>query len=237
MKKSSFLIILIVLTTSIFSQKINDADAELRVIQPFHGINVEDAFDVFISQSKDEVVAVSASEKEKTHIITEVKDGVLHVRMDAKGVSILWGNKKRRVYISFKELDRIIIKGACNVFVAGNLQLTELSIQLSGASDFKASQGVIDIKKLGVSISGASDMLLSGKVNTLYIDATGASKFRGFDLLTDVCDIKGSGASDIKITVSKELHADVSGATAVKYKGECTLRNVKTTGSSNFSKG
>jgi hypothetical protein len=80
-------------------------------------------------------------------------------------------------------------------------------------------------------------MIVNGKATQLYIDASGASKFKGFDMITETCDIKGSGASDIKITVNRELSAHVSGATDVRYKGEGVIKEIKSSGSSSISKG
>ena len=46
-----------------------------------------------------------------------------------------------------------------------------------------------------------------------------------------------SGASDIKITVNKELSAHASGASDVRYKGNGVIRDLKSSGSSSVSKG
>jgi hypothetical protein len=122
--------------------------------------------------------------------------------------------------------------------IAGALKLNELSIQLSGASDLRGDlKAKLEINKLGIDISGASDMIVAGKVGSLYIEASGASKFKGFDLTADMCDVRASGASDIKITVNKELTANVSGATDLKYKGEGVVKEIRSSGSSTISKG
>jgi hypothetical protein len=68
------------------------------------------------------------------------------------------------------------------------------------------------------------------------VEASGASDFKGFDLITEMCNVKASGASDIKITVNKELSAQASGASDVRYKGERIIRDLKTSRSSSVSK-
>jgi hypothetical protein len=52
-----------------------------------------------------------------------------------------------------------------------------------------------------------------------------------------MCDVRASGASDIRITVNKELTANVSGATDVKYKGDGVVKDIRSSGSSSISKG
>ena len=214
--------------------QINDPNAQIRQASGYHGIQVSNAFNVYLSQSNEEAVAVSAaSVKDRDMITVEVKDGILHI-----GLSNAWkwnnGNKKFRAYISFKQLDKLDISGACDVFINGVLKADELRVQQSGASDLK---GKMEVTKLYVDLSGASDMSITGSATRLYVEASGASDFKGFDLVAESCEAKASGASDIRITVNKELSAEASGASDVKYRGTCTIREVKSSGSGSVSKG
>jgi len=59
---------------------------------------------------------------------------------------------------------------------------------------------------------------------------------KGYDLTVQNCAVHASGASDIRITVHKELTADVSGASTIFYKGEAVVRDVRTSGSSAVKK-
>jgi Putative auto-transporter adhesin, head GIN domain len=228
------LLLVIALHSTGFTQKtISDPNAEVREAKNFHAIELSSAFDVYLTQSNEESVAVSASEaKYQENIKVEVKGGVLIVRYDNKGK---WntGNKKLKAYISFKQLDRLNVSGACDVYVVENWKADNLKIDLSGASNLK---GKLEAAKLMVDQSGASDMTVSGTVGQLNIEASGASDFKGFDLSVDYCNAKASGASDIKITVNKELSAEASGASDVKYKGSGLMRDVKTSGSSSISR-
>ena len=94
----------------------------------------------------------------------------------------------------------------------------------------------MEIGKLKVDLSGASDVTITGSATQLSIEASGASDFKGYDLVTDICDARASGASDIKITVNKELSAQASGASDVKYKGNGVIRDLKSSGSSSVRK-
>lgn len=222
-----------IISLSLNAQSINDANAEVRNAINFHGIAVSSAFDVYLSQGKEEAVAVSAADKSDRDMIkVEVKDGILHIGLD-KGWKWNSGNKKLKAYISFRQIDRLTVSGACDVFISGILKADELTINQSGASDVK---GKLDVKKLTVDISGASDILVSGVATQLNVEASGASDFKGFDLVTDYCDVRASGASGIRITVNKELSAHASGASDIKYKGEGLIRDLKTGGASSVSR-
>jgi len=235
MKRIAMLLTGIIVGAILYAQQVNDPNAEVREAKNFHGINLSSAFDVYLSQSNEEAVAVSASEvKNRERIKVEVKDGILYIGFESKGMSWSSGNKKLKAYISFKQIDKLSISGACDVFINGTLKADDLAINQSGASDLK---GKIDAKKLSVDLSGASDMTMSGNANQLDVEASGPSNLKGYDLVTDVCDVRASGASDIKITVNKELSAHASGASDVRYKGNGVIRDIKSSGSSSISKG
>ncbi len=228
----------VLLLTALYSSTlaqvtINDKNAERREAKNFQAIEVSHAFNVYLTQSNEESVAVSASDaKSRENIIVEVKGGVLIIRYDNNSK---WnsGNKKLKAYISFKQLNKLKISGACDVYVVEDWKAVNLKLDLSGASNM---MGNLEVQKLMVDLSGASDLSLTGTVGQLNIDASGASDFNGFDLAVDYCDVNVSGASDVKITVNKELSAKASGASDVKYKGKGMIRDIKTSGSSSISR-
>jgi hypothetical protein len=226
MKRTFFLLITILLVSGVHAQTINDPNAEARTAKDFHSINISNAFDVYLSQGNEEALAVSSSDKDFVKMIsTEVRNGVLFIAVEKNK----WykGNKKLKAYISFKKLEKINISGACDVFITKKLKADDLKIDLSGASDMK---GEVEAKTLDIDISGASDMTLTGKATQLKVDASGASNFKGEGFAVDYCNADASGASDIKITVNKELSANVSGASDLRYKGEGLIRDIRTSG-------
>jgi hypothetical protein len=89
---------------------------------------------------------------------------------------------------------------------------------------------------LKVKTSGGSDVNISGSAKNLTIDASGGSDLRGYELIADICDIEASGGSDVYITVSKELSAKASGGSDVRYKGNGSVKEIRSSGSSGIKK-
>lgn len=235
MKKIVVLLSGLFLTSLAFAQQISDPNAQVRDVKEFHAIHIGDAFDVYLTQGNEEKVVVSAKEqRDVAEIIVEVKNGILYVNYDHHAK---WrrGNKKLKAYISFKEINELEISGACDVDIAGSLTTHgNLRVELSGASDLS---GTIDVSgTLSFELNGASDAKLTGRASEMKIDASGASRFRGFDFAVDYCNAKASGASDIRLTVNKELSANASGASELNYKGDGVIRDIKTTGASKISR-
>ena len=238
MKKVQVMLVAMLVSAVLFAQKtINDPNAESRNLSGFHAIKVSNAFTVYISQGNEDAVAISATKPEyKEKIITKVENGVLIIKFDDD--KKFWKNwngdkQKLKAYISIKKIDRLSVSGACDVFIEDGLSAEELSIHLSGASDLK---GKVEAKKLTCDISGASDMTISGNAAEVNVEASGASDFKGFDLVSNYCNAKASGASSVSITVNKELSANASGASDVRFKGEGLIRDIKTSGASNVSR-
>lgn len=233
--KKIVLFLLMALPMALMAQKqvINDENAEPREIGHFSAIRVSNAIDVYLSQSDEEALAVSAITPEfRKRIKTVVEDGVLKISYDDDGK--WWkGNKKLKVYVAFKNINKLTATGASDVAISGTLKAADLYISMGGASDLK---GTIEAETLDITLSGASDASVNGKVNVLRIDANGASDFKGFELYADKCEADASGASDIRVTINKELNVRASGASSVHYKGEGVIRDMKSSGASSVRK-
>ena len=235
MRKILFILWLGLLGLSSRAQQtiVHDANAELRPVKGFHGVEVSNAIDLYLSKGDEETVAVSAKDiKWRDRIVTEVVNGILRIRLEGKGWTV--GNNKLKAYVSFTTLDQIKASGASDVYVDGVITGDQLSLDLSGASDFK---GAVKVGSLQLDQSGASDAHITGIVSgKTTIRSSGASDVKGYDLVTDDCDVHASGASDVRITVNKGLSADLSGASSVYYRGEGVIRESHSSGASNVKK-
>lgn len=223
-----------VLATEAQKTLVNDANAEVRTLNgSFNAIKISDGIDLYLSQFHNESVAVSASsDKFRQNIKTIIENNTLRIYYEGdKNWSM--GNKKLKAYVSFKNLVKLQASGASDVQVSGTINVPSLSMDLSGASDFK---GDVKLSNLTLELSGASDVKISGAATVVSIQSSGASDVKGYDLVTDVCTAKASGASDINITVNKELNAHASGASDIYYKGEAVIKDMHTSGASSVSK-
>ena len=92
------------------------------------------------------------------------------------------------------------------------------------------------VTSLIMDLSGASDVTISGSASVVVIESSGASDVKGYDLVTDMCTAKASGASDVNITVNKELNARASGSSDIYYKGSAVIKDMQSSGASNISR-
>ena len=237
MKKIFFVFACIISLINVSAQKtvINDANAQARTVGSFHGIEVSNSIDLYINQSNEEAVAVSATDnKYRDRIKTEVVNGMLKIFLEKEnGFSWASGNHKMKAYVSFKMIDKLSASGSSDVYVDGSISGDNLSIHLSGSSDFKGS---VKVGELSMDQSGSSDAEINGHANNLSVHLSGASDIKGFNLVVDNCTAHASGSSDLNITVNKELNVQASGSSDVYYKGSGVIKDVHSSGSSSVSK-
>lgn len=235
MKKYLVSIVTLLLFNGANAQKtvVNDANAEVRsVTGSFNKITVSGGIDLFLSQYDKESVAVSASSDEyRQNIKTVVENNTLKIYYDGKKWNT--GNKKLKAYVSFTMLEKLNASGACSVQVEGTIQVASLMLGMNGASDFK---GAVKVNNLAIELSGASDVKITGTASIVSIQSSGASDVKGYELITDVCTAKASGASDINITVNKEISAHASGASDIYYKGDAVIKDMHSSGASSVAK-
>lgn len=236
MKKIIILFLFSGLSIMAFAQKqfVVDPNAEIRTVnESYHAIVVSGGIDLYLSQSDREELAISASEDRfKSGIKTEVTNKVLKIYYDGDKN---WNNRNRnlKAYVSFRELEKLEASGASDIIIAGEVKVPSLLIKLSGASDLK---GGVQVNSLTINLSGASDVRISGAANEATIDCSGASDVKGFDMVIEKCTAKATGASDINITVNKELNANASGASDIFYKGTAVIISQQSSGASSISR-
>ncbi len=206
------------IATTYAQEVVFDENAEIRTTGDFTGIDLSGSLSLYLSQGDENAIAISAGEeKYNSKIKTEVKNGILKISVDGgfwNGMG--WTNKKLKAYVSIKKLQSLDVSGASLVSISGILSADDLKIDISGASEIK---GALNVNNLNIDISGASVARLTGKVNNALVDASGACKLGTTDLEIGQCKADASGASAIRLTVTKEFNASASGGAHIYYKG------------------
>jgi len=100
-----------------------------------------------------------------------------------------------------------------------------------------AGKAVISVPQLDeISISGASSVDITGNVPTLKAEITGASKLDAEELIVSDLHLNVSGASKAEVNVTKQLWAQASGASKIRYKGNPEVQQSLCIGASSIKK-
>jgi len=229
MKKIAFLLFASLAAVVAFAQDrvINDANAEARTVGAFHGIRISQGIELIMKQGSTEAVAVSAASKEyRDNIKTEVVNGVLKIYFDTQWYKNWNSNgKKLKAYVSFKQIDMLHGSSGSSTTVDGSMSATSMKIELSSGADFK---GAVDATSLTIDGGSGATAHVSGKVQTVSMEASSGAGIYGYELVSDKCDADASSGGMIQVSVNKELSAEASSGGDIHYKGNGVITRVST---------
>lgn len=209
------------------STTISDANARKRDVGSFRGVKVSQGIELLLQQGTEDAVAVSASKAEfQDRIRTEVEGGTLRIYIDDRNGSSNWRRGvKFRAYVSIRQLEKLIASSGASAKTGNVIQVDKLELDAS-------SGATIDGEFKGGSIrsdnSSGSVTTVRGAVESIYIESSSGSIFKGFDLSAVVAEADASSGGAISITVTKELNAEASSGGDIKYKGGAVIRKLRT---------
>ncbi len=232
MKLKLFLIwgLIVALAFPAFSQN-SDTKFEIltenRQLSSFDDIQVTGRFRIVIYESGSQQVSVTAPDKLLETVGTTVENGVLKISMDAaKEKSVLDNLKAYNDYllrkpieikIGVSDLKNISARGASRIESQGVLNLSNLTIELSGAS--KADLNCNISNNLTASLAEAVKLDIQGTAASVTVKGNGASAYNGQNLIAKDVKVELNGASRAEVHASESIDANLNGATKVVCTG------------------
>ncbi len=238
MKKLVFFISALFVSFVLTAQKpINDANAVKRDVKDFHAIKVSHGIEVLLSEGNEEAVAVSANDtKVRDKIVTEVVNGELRIYVEHDFWNE-WRNlskRKLRAYVSFVKLDGVRASSGSTVKVEGTIKASKLNVETSSGASI---EGKVEVGEMSVDQSSGSSIWIAGTVSgKLIADGSSGSKFHGYGLTVENCEVDLSSGAGVQVTVNKELTVEASSGGYIKYKGNGLIRNVRTSSGGSVSR-
>ncbi len=202
---------------------------ENREVGSFKVVNLHTTGTVYVSQGDRESLVVEAGEKILKYINTEVKNGILELKIN-KSLCI----KKLKYYITMKEIKGFKILGSGNIYGKTSIKTEDFFLKISGSGDMKFEN--VETFKTGILIRGSGDVKMNGKSEKCSIEISGSGSIHTPDFIVDYLDVLINGSGDTRITVRKELEATINGSGDVFYQGEPENVNIHINGSGDVSK-
>jgi hypothetical protein len=226
--KQLFISLITLLSLSSFAQDavVNDNNAQQRTLSsPFTAITVSDGVDLYLTQSDEESMAVSASdEKYMENFKTEVVNGTLKIYYDHNGFN--WVNtdkRKLKAYVSFKTLEKLSASSGASVMMKSTLTSDRLECKFTSGARF---EGKVNITELEVSQNSGSSVDISGATEKLDVGVNSGAMFKGYELTVDYCEAKASSGGGVRVHVKKELSAKANSGGGIRYKGDGVIKDL-----------
>jgi hypothetical protein len=202
---------------------------ETRTVESFSGIDADSGFNVYLYQDGKSEVVVESDSTLIQHIETNVKNGVLKIRLKKNVVR----TKTLNVHVHFDKLNMIKASGGGDIIGKTILKQNKLVINSSGGSDVSIE---VYANEIEANMSGGVDLDISGTTNSFNINASGGSDVNAFDLKSANAKVNASGGCDVEIFATQKIDIDASGASDVVFSGNPKLVNINKSGASDVKR-
>lgn len=210
----------------------NDDDdkqiAEMRHLEPFHGVEVSGNIEIELVQDSIQSVQVRCHPDVLGHVRTEVENGILKIY--TKKIHL---NRNIKVNVTGSTLQQLTAHGAAEINSYGKISSDRMHIELSGVS--KADLDVAVSQDLVVEMNGATNADIEGHAYNLSCDLSGASKLDAENLQVRNADISGTGVCEIEADVKDSLEVEMSGASHFKTNNRPIYLQQKVMGGSSVT--
>ena len=152
---------------------------------------------LYITQSSFPSVTIEGQENLMPFLITEVTNGVLSLTFN----QCVESGQPFDVFVNVTNLETVTHSGIGSIIFQNDIVTNKLELFTIGLGDYD----------------------LRGAVDSLEITINGQGNYRGFDMITDYCDILIAGSGDVEITANDELFVIINGQGNVFYKGMPTV--------------
>lgn len=229
LQKSAMLAILI-LTLSLHANAQSKGSGNLvkqdRQLAPFTEIEAGSAFQIMLVQGEPALITVETDDNYQDKIQTIVENNRLIISSDG-----LKNPTAMKVYIRIPDIRVIELEGAARLDTEGEIKISDLSIEASGASKAKME---LDVQALKSEISGAAKVTLKGKAASHVSDISGAAFLEAMELSTQTSNINVSGAAKARVYAISELKTEVSGAGSLTYYDDSETPKISEPGTYTF---
>jgi hypothetical protein len=187
-------------------------DTQIYSLANFDRLDMGSAFTITVQQGPVFSITAEGDRRNLDDLDVYTRNGTLYAR---------YRTSRRREYetaftITMPTLRGVAFSGASRSTVTGFSNLSDLDIDLSGASTGKFT---VQATRMNLNLSGASNLQLNGTGNSLSAVVTGASLLQAFTYPVSEADLEASGASKVNVSVAAKLTANASGASSIRYRG------------------
>lgn len=186
-----------------------------NISEDFSEIKSSSGMDVFLTQGEENKVVVEIDENLQQYVETTVLNGVLKIGT-AENIK---SAKAKKVYVTYKELDKIEASSGSEVKANSVIKSQNLSLKASSGAEIDL---VVFSQHLTATASSGAEIDVSGKATSITAQASSGSEIDAKELLVINCNAKASSGAEISVNVKENIDAKASSGGDIKYYGNPT---------------
>lgn len=183
------------------------------------GVSLEAFGEAYLEISKNEGIRIEGDENLLDTIQTDVKNGILHIKLKP-GVTII-ATRPIQFYVRLANLEEVSLPGSGLIELQSDLESDQLHVNLAGSGEIYLSS--IHVKDLRIDLPGSGSIKTAGSSDRQTITLAGSGIYDGVDLVSNTTDIDLTGSGTIQVHANKELNVRLSGSGNIQYQGDASL--------------
>lgn len=203
---------------------------ESRSTGDYDGISAAGSMDFKLVQGKEGTITIKGDANLMEHIITEVRNGKLVVKVK-DGINLRPTNKII-VTVPYESINSVSLAGSGDVENSGTIEANDFHVSLAGSGDIdlRISSDLVES-----SITGSGSLQLKGNTIDLKTNIAGSGDFNGNNLKSVNVSVEIAGSGNANVICDGNLKVRITGSGDVKYSGNPTNKDTKVTGSGSVS--
>ena len=201
-------------------------------LEPYHSIEVRGAAKLQINNGTQPSTLLTTNQiyslMDEGGIKAEVRDSVLYIETSNQ---LPLDDIMIEFAITSLNLRQLTVYGASKIETADNQVLSQpnFALDLNGAAEADLH---LNVQTLVIDAKGASKLELEGQADDVHITIAGAGEVEAEDFLVQTMHINCAGASKAEVNVARELWAQAAGASHITYKGTPRIKQSMAAGGS-----
>lgn len=201
-------------------------------LEPYHSIEVRGAAKLQINNGTQPSTLLTTNQiyslMDEGGIKAEVRDSVLYIETSNQ---LPLDDIMIEFAITSPNLRQLTVYGASKIETAENQVLAQpnFALDLNGAAE---ADLLLNVQTLVIDAKGASKLELEGQADDVHITIAGAGEVEAEDFLVQTMYINCAGASKAEVNVARELWAQAAGASHITYKGTPRIKQSMAVGGS-----
>lgn len=236
MKKSIILIAIFLVASTIQAQNKIKGNGKItsitRTTSDYDAVNFTGSFDYVLVSGTEGKIKIEGEENLLPYIISEVKNGTLHIKIENRISLQPSKNKTIKITVPFQDINAVSLTGSGDVWTENTISTSHFNASITGSGDVKLE---VEATSVAANVTGSGDLTLIGNTNTLKASVTGSGDFKGHNMNANDVDTSVAGSGEIKVVCKGHLKARVTGSGDIKYSGKPKTTDSKVAGSGSIA--
>lgn len=191
----------------------HDTDTRTYKVQPFTKIYLEGGYKVILEQGSQPGLRIKTDEENFRHIDVQSDSESLSLKIKKQHFDF----DELVLYITFKDLDKLVIQGGMNLETKGYIDLKDFYLRVEGGANIEMNMKAQSLKVIG---EGGVKFEFNGIVDELNASISGAGYLDATDLKTKRVDCRIEGVGAASVFATESLNATIAGVGKIRYKGD-----------------